>query len=196
MSWLLAFDCSATAVREPLVDIGKALEEPRGDVRRTHADHLLVGLDLFTAPSREARRGRDRVGQRHERDAHRGDEQGNDVAGARPRQRGRGNPLRQGADRGHALAGEPEHSRCDGGADDPDQHRGQPSGEAGEHQQEDEHGDADDERRRLRLVEVVRERAQLPEERIGVRGETEQLRQLADDDRDRKAVHVSDLHLL
>ena len=82
---------------------GEALEEPGGDVRRAHADHLLVGLDLFAAPGREARRGGDRVGQGHERDAHRGDQQGNDVAGGGPGERGRGNTLRQRADRGDAA---------------------------------------------------------------------------------------------
>jgi hypothetical protein len=46
------------------------------------------------------------------------------------------------------------------------------------------------------VVEVLCERAQLVKERIGVRGESEQLRQLADDDRDCKAVHVPNLHLL
>ena len=34
------------------------------------------------------------------------------------------------------------------------------------------------------------------EERVGVGGEAEQLRQLSDDDRDAEAVHVADLHLL
>ena len=37
--------------------------------------------------------------------------------------------------------------------------------------------------------------AQLVEEAVGVGGEAEQLRQLADDDRDGQAVHVADLHL-
>ena len=48
---------------------------------------------------------------------------------------------------------------------------------------------------RLRVVEVLEELAQLVEEAVGVGGEAEQLRQLADDDRDREAVHVADLHL-
>ncbi len=48
----------------------------------------------------------------------------------------------------------------------------------------------------LGLVEVFEEHADLLEERVGVRREAEQLWQLADDDRDGEAVHVSDLHLL
>ena len=54
MTWLLAPACSATAVRDPLVEIGEALEEAGGDVGRAHADHLLVGVDLVAAPRREA----------------------------------------------------------------------------------------------------------------------------------------------
>ena len=51
------------------------MEEPGRDVRSAHADHLLIGLDLIAAARRETRGGGDRVGQRHERDAHRGDQQ-------------------------------------------------------------------------------------------------------------------------
>ena len=42
----------------------------------------------------------------------------------------------------------------------------------------------------------LRRRPDLLQEGVGVGGEAEQLRQLAHDDRDRKAVHVADLHLL
>ena len=48
----------------------------------------------------------------------------------------------------------------------------------------------------MRLIEVLDEHTHLLEKRVGTRGEAEQLRQLADDDRDAEAVHVSDLHLL
>ena len=54
---------------------GEALEEPGGDVGGADADHLLVGVDLVAAPGGEARRGGDRVGERHERDADGRDEQ-------------------------------------------------------------------------------------------------------------------------
>ena len=50
-----------------------------------------------------------------------------------------------------------------------------------------EHRQPDGERGRVRLVEAVEERPHLVEERVGVGREAEQLRQLADDDRDRRA---------
>ena len=94
VSWLLAPDCSATAVREPLVDTANPCRNPGREVRGAEADHLLVRVDVLTAPGRERRRRRDRVGQRHERDPDRRDDQ-------RPRRRGTtstgtvgvGNPL-------------------------------------------------------------------------------------------------------
>ena len=50
---------------------GEPLEEAGRDVGGPDADHLLVGLDLFAAPGREAGRRRDRVGQRDQGDAER-----------------------------------------------------------------------------------------------------------------------------
>ena len=54
---------------------GEALEQAGGDVRCAHPDHLLVGLDLVAAPGGEAGGRGDRVGERHERDADRRDQQ-------------------------------------------------------------------------------------------------------------------------
>ena len=85
VSWLFAPLCSATAVREPLVEIGKPLEEPGERVGGTDPDHLLARVHLLAAPRGEARRRRDRVGERHERDAQRCGEQRADVARARPK---------------------------------------------------------------------------------------------------------------
>ena len=80
------------------------------------------GLDLVAAPGREARRGRDRVGERHERDADGGDEQRSDVADATSTGNdGVGKPLRERADGRDTVGGEVEHGRDDGGADHRDQ---------------------------------------------------------------------------
>ena len=58
------------------------------------------------------------------------------------------------------------------------------------------HGEPDRERRRVRLVEPLDELLRLREEAVGVGREPEELGELADDDRDRQAVHVADLDLL
>ena len=94
------------------------------------------------------------------------------------------------------VDGEVEHGRDDRGAGDRDEHRGDLRGDAREHEQHDEHGDADRERRRRRVSSrCSNERAHLVDEAVGVGREPEELRQLADDDRDRQPVHVADLHL-
>ena len=171
------------------------LDETGGEVRGPHPDHLLIGLDLVTAPSSEARRGRNRVGERHEGDAHGGDEERPDVVELGPRQLRRRNTLRQGADRGHAFRREVEDRRESGCACDRDQDCRHALGHLRKHEQDDQHGDADPESSPDRLVEVGEERAHLLEEAVGVGREPEELRQLADDDGDRQAVHVADLHL-
>ena len=69
------------------------------------------GVDLVAAPGGEARRRRDGVGQRHERDAHRGEEQRADVADARSRGRsGAGTPWGREPTVGDAL-GRPGRAR-------------------------------------------------------------------------------------
>ncbi len=74
-------------------------------------------------------------------------------------------------------------------------HRRHLPGDPRQHEEHDEHSDADRERLPDRLIEVAEELLQLFEERVGVGREPEELRQLADDDRDRQPVHVADLHL-
>ena len=65
-----------------------------------------------------------------------------------------------------------------------------------QHEQHGEHAEADDAAPRpLVWSRSSNERADLVEEAVGVGREAEQLRELADDDRDREAVHVADLHL-
>ena len=102
---VLAPDCSATAVREPLVDTAKPWKKPAATFAAPDADHLLVRLDLVAPPGGEARRGGDRVGERHERDADGGDEQRPDVADVGPGQRRRRDALRQACRRWRRLVG-------------------------------------------------------------------------------------------
>ena len=97
---------------------GEPPEEAGGDVGRADADHLLVRLHLLASAGVERGGQGDGVGQRHERDAHRGDEQRHDVTDVGPRHGGRGQPLGKGADRGDV---EVEHGGDDGGADHRDE---------------------------------------------------------------------------
>jgi hypothetical protein len=64
-----------------------------------------------------------------------------------------------------------------------------------EAEQDDEHTNSNDQRGSLGLIEVLRELANLGDERVGVGREADQLGQLSDDDRDRQPVHVADLDL-
>ena len=174
--------------REPLEEAGR-------DVRRADADHLLIGLDLFSATGREAGRGRDRVGQRDQGDAERRQQQRRDVTGIRPGKSRGGHSLGQGPDRRDPVVGEAEDRRDDRGRDDSDEDRRQALGEERKHEQDGEDGEPEHERGGVRLAEAFHERLQLAEEGVGVGREPEQLRQLSDDDRDPEAVHVADLHL-
>ncbi len=65
-----------------------------------------------------------------------------------------------------------------------------------QHEQDEQTGDADGQRRRVGLVETGDERPNLVDEVVGVGREAEQLGKLADDDGDAETVHVADLDLL
>ena len=171
---------------------GEPPEEAGGDVGRADADHLLVRPHPLATAGVERRGQGDRVGQRHERDPHRGDQQRHDVADVRPRHLGRGQPLGKGADRGDV---EVEHGGDDGGADHRDQDGRDRAGEAREHQQHRERDEPDGEGRGVALIEVRDELPHLVDEAVGVRREPAELRQLADDDDDGQSVHVADLDL-
>ena len=141
VTWLLAPDCSATAVRELLVDTAKALEEAGGDVGGAHADHLLVGVDLVAAPGGEARRRGDGVGERDERDADGGDEQRADVADARSRGRPAwARPAAGTRPSSTPSVGELEGGGDDRGADDGHEHRWHAAREPRQHQQDEQTG--------------------------------------------------------
>ena len=198
MSWVFAPDCSATAVREPLVETAKPWKQPGGDVGGADADHLLVGLDLVAAAGREARRGGDGVGERDQRDADGRDEQRADVAdscvhgndGRRARRCGSEPTV------GTPSSARSKHRRDDGRADHRDEHRRDLRGDPRQDEEHGEHADADDERRPRRSRRGASKNARtLVDEAVGVGREPEQLRELAHDDRDREAVHVADLDL-
>ena len=189
----MAPDCSATAVREPLVDTAKPWKNPAATLavpipiiswfgstsspRRAAklVDVAIVSVsDTKVMPMAAANsgptspmsvHGNGRSGQALRKRPHRGDGQVED--------------------RGH-------HGRTDHG----DEHRRDRSSDAGEHEQDGQRDQAEHQRRRVALVESVEERPHLLDEAVGVGREPAQLGQLADDDGDRQPVHVSDLDLL
>ncbi len=174
----------------------EALEEPGGDVRGADADHLLVRLQLVAAPRREARRGGDRVGERHEHDADRREQRAGrrrrptstatTVSGspgaACPRWRRPRTARSRTAD---TIVAPATATRTAGmrvvilGSTSRTTSTPTPTAIAPA----------------CVASRCLDERPQLVDEPVGVGGEAEQLRQLADDDRDREAVHVADLHL-
>ena len=87
VTWRAGPARSATAVRELAGADGEALEEAGGDVGDADADHLPVAVDLLAAGARRRGRGRDRVGQGHERDADAPDHEQGEVVPAHRRER-------------------------------------------------------------------------------------------------------------
>ena len=170
----------------------EALEEAGRDVRGADADHLLVRIHLVTSPGGEARRRGDGVRQRHQRDAHRTEQQWADVGQFRPRQRRHGNTLRERADGLHAVRGQVEHGGDNRDADDRNQNGGHPTGEPREDQQHGKGAESGHQRRPVGLVEPADEGPHLADEVVGTGREAEELGKLADDDGHGQTVHVAD----
>ena len=195
VTWLLAPDCSATAVREPLVEIAKPWKRPAAMFAAPIPIISLVGLDLVAASSGEARRRRDGVGERHERDPHCGDEQRSHVVDARPGHAGVGKPCGSeptvvtplsASSRTADTTVAPTTATSTAGTRRVK--RGRTS------------STASTARPTASVVESVWSRLlrnawSLGEEPVGVGREAEELRQLAHDDGDGESIHVADLHL-
>ena len=175
----------------------EALKEAGGDVRRPDADHLLVGVDLVAATGGEARRRRDRVGQRHQHDAQRGDAS----ASARRTQPVHGN-VGEGSPAGSVpTVATPYSARpkaavttvapttATSTAGTRLVRRGRPKSTA-------KVASPTTSVVTLVSIEPREEGLHLGDEPVGVGREAEELGQLADDDGDRQPVHVADLHLL
>ena len=95
VSWVLAPDRSATAVRDPLVLTGNPWNKPGGQVRHADPDHLAVAVDLLPGAGGERRRRGDRVGQGYQGDPGGPGEQGPEVGRADVRDGERREPLRK-----------------------------------------------------------------------------------------------------
>ena len=75
VNWVFAPDCSATAVREPLVLIGNPWKNPASTFAAPIPTKLLIGVYLQPLARSEPRRGGDRIANGDQRDAEcRGDE--------------------------------------------------------------------------------------------------------------------------
>ena len=178
--------CSATAVREPLAEIANPWNSPAATLaapipiiswfgstsspRRAAklVDVAIVSVsETSTIPTAATSSGA-RSLTRHRRE-----------------RRGR-QSLRQRAHGLHTVGAEVEHRGDQRGADDRDEHGGHLLRDARQDQQHRERGEPERQRRRVRLVEARDERLRLRDEPVGVGGEPEELRQLADDDRDRR----------
>ena len=117
-------------------------------------------------------------------------------AALRQRERGGGQPGRERPDRLHAVGGEVEGGRDHRRRHHGDEHGGDLLGDAGQAEQQGQGAEADEERRRVRLVEVREEGDDVVDEGVPLGREAEELGELADDDRDGQPVHVADLDLL
>ena len=196
VSWVLAPARSATAVRDPLVLTGKPWKSPAA--RFAAPIPIISWLPSTSWPVRAAndRRGGDRVGQGHQRDA----QAPRRTAAPRSDQ-----PTRGMVSGGKPLRQRPDQARPRGrrgrrrvaatiASDDHDQHAGhlrQPA-----LQDQDQRDAADPDRGgggdRLAVGQPLDEADELADQAVGVDREAEQLRQLADQDGQREAVHVAD----
>ena len=191
-SWLLAPDCSATAVRELLAEMANPRKKPAAMLAEPMP---IISWFGFTCSPRRALNEVDRAmvsvsdtSVMPTAATSSGTTSPMSVHGTS----GVGQPLGKGADRGDV---EVEHGGDDGGADHRDEHGGDLAGDAREHEQHGERDEPDGEGRGVALVEVRHELPHLLDEGVGVRREPAELRQLPDDDDDGQSVHVADLDL-
>src|SRR5512139_453550 len=171
----------------------KALEEPGGEVGGAEPDHLLVGVDVAAGLRRVDAREHAGVGEGNEGDGKTAGEDGTDVGWGDPRNGKGGQALRQGAEHLHAGARvEAQRADDERRADHGDQDAGQALA-ALERQDRHEGGCADCERGRVGAAFEHRRgnRPQVPQRAAALDREAEQLGQLADQHRQRDAVHVA-----
>ena len=178
---VLAPDCSATAVRDPLVLTGKPWNSPAPRFAAPMPIISLVAVDLLAGATGEGRRRRDRVGQRDERDAQRATDQRGQVGPVHVREGEGRKPFRQRAHQLDPVLIEVEGSGHGDRRDHGDQHARdarQHSPQDGDHRQRQQ---ADGERggHRLAVADAVDESPQLVDEAVSVDREAEELRELA-----------------
>ena len=195
MSCDFAPDCSATAVREPLVDTAKPWKKPAATLAAPMP--IISWLGCSSSPRRAAKA--DAVAMVSVSDTSTmpiaarssGPTSLNDVHGSD----GVGNPCGSVPTVATPWAARSSTADTIVAPTTAISTAGILRQEARQHEQHDEHAQADGERGALGGVEVLEPRAQLVDEAVGVGGEAAQLRELPHDDGDGEAVHVTDLHL-
>ena len=171
----------------------KALEESGGQVGGAEADHLLVGIDIGARSRRIGARQHAGVGERHQGDGEPADQDGTDVGVGDPGDGEGRQALRQRAEHRHARArGQIQRAHDDGRAD----HRDQDAGHALAALQQQDHRQgacADRERRPVGSAAQHRrgDGPQASQRPVALDREPEELGQLADQHRQRNAVHVA-----
>ena len=152
VSWVLAPACSATAVREPLVLTGKPWKSPAAMLAAPMPIISWSPSTSWPAAGGERRRGRDRVGERDERDAERAADQQRQVGERHVRHGERWEALGQRTDQRDAVVGQVEGDGGEDRDDHGDEHGRNLGKQPLEHEDEDQAEQADCERGRHRLA--------------------------------------------
>ena len=174
----------------------EAVEEPGGDVAETERDEFPAVVDRLAPPDRHRSRQHTGVGEGNERDAQGRTGEGADLRPAQVRPRGRGDATREVADDFQAVPLEVEHEHCDDAHDDRDERGRDARVDRLQHEDQREAQPTDGERPAVEVAgaQPAVHVANLSCERLARHGESAQLGELPDDDRDRDAVQVAVAH--
>ena len=157
VSWLRAPDCSATAVREPLVEMAKPWKNPAAMLA---APMPTISWSASTSSPRRAAKLAEvaivSVSETSVMPSAATNSGTRSLACGPGQARGR-DALRQRADRGDALRREVQRGRDRRDADDGHQHGGHPGGQPRQDEQDDQHDDPDEQGRGVGLVEALDE---------------------------------------
>ena len=172
----------------------KALKQPRGHVRRTEGDHLLVLIDFIAAAQGEGARQHARVGKGDQGNRDGAGRQRGQIAGRHKRDLEGGQALRQRShDRNAGRRRQVEHAHDDRRADHGDQHAGNLGPPALEDQDDGQARSADRKGRPIghALRNTLHQADRFLNQIVPARREAQQFGQLTDDDGERDAVQIA-----
>ncbi len=195
VTWVRAPLWKATAVRDPLVLTGKPWKSPAAMLATPTPTISRFTVDLCAGLVGEHGRGGDGVGEGDQGDAKRAGEQQGQVTERHGGDGERWEPGRQRADEGDIVVLEVEHGdgrdREEDGSENAREDR--PQALEDQDQRQTCHADCECCSDGLAVLDCLGERDCFINQPVRVDREPEQLRQLADEDGEREAVHVSDL---